>query len=370
MSSATQSALNSLQKNNYLSVAMLIAVVYDYVLTFSDEIEYIWMKPWTGVSTMFILVRYAGLCAMTIVCLRTSFLPGPIKTSVFAYPHFVSTLIQSSPYPLYPRMLSKGEAIWIIGEWTYTLFLAAADVAMILRVWAMYNRSKLILRTLLTFFALEIVSTLLADSIFQDSRYMQTKTVQILDFSYCVWQNNLPSLMKVVSILQMTHAAAMCILAIAQFVRQSLQMHFVTKGWQLNRYINLLVRQGILYFLGIFLYNFVVVFNYSGGGWQGYLLYILAYVPMYTLTPRFILSIRELYARDVRGRGGEGIDTGFGLLSAGRGADMVFADIELNEGLEEDVQGGRGDGNDTGTGLGSSSFSRGSIGPVISLADA
>ncbi|KAG8219165.1 hypothetical protein J3R82DRAFT_4934 [Butyriboletus roseoflavus] len=165
----------------------------------------------------------------------------------------------------------------------------------------------------------------------------------------------------------MTHAAAMCILAIAQFVRQLLQMYRVTKGWQLNRYMNLLVQQGILYFLGIFLYNFVVLFNYSGGVWQGYMLYILAYVPMYTLTPRFILSIRELYARDVQGRRGEGIDTGFGLLSSGRGAvgtAMVFADVEPNERLEDDV---RGDGGDTRFGL--SSSSRGAVGPAIALAD-
>ena len=113
----------------------------------------------------------------------------------------------------------------------------------------------------------------------------------------------------------------------------------------------------------IFLYNFVVVFNYSGGVWQGFLLYILAYVPMCTLTPRFILSIRELYARDVQGRRGEGIDSGFGLLAT-VGTAMEFADVEPNEGLEEG-----GDGMDTGTGLGSSSFTHGAVGPVIALAD-
>ena len=63
------------------------------------------------------------------------------------------------------------------------------------------------------------------------------------------------------------------------------------------------------------------------------MLFILEYVPMFTLSPRFILSIRELYARDVQGRRGEGIDTGFGLSSV-RGAGnsaIVFADVEQNE---------------------------------------
>ena len=40
----------------------------------------------------------------------------------------------------------------------------------------------------------------------------------------------------------------MCILAIIQFVRQSLQMYRVTKQWQLSKYMNLLVKQGIFYF--------------------------------------------------------------------------------------------------------------------------
>ena len=59
---------------------------------------------------------------------------------------------------------------------------------------------------------------------------------------------------------------------------------------------------------------------------------------MYTLSPRFILSTRELYARDVQGRCVGGIDTGFGLSLSGREAagTIVFADVEQNE-VSEDV---------------------------------
>ena len=61
---------------------------------------------------------------------------------------------------------------------------------------------------------------------------------------------------------------------------------------------------------------------------------------MSTLTPRFILDMRELYARSIRlgGEGGSGIDSGFGLsTSSGRGASrsaIVFADAGEDEGLE------------------------------------
>ena len=40
----------------------------------------------------------------------------------------------------------------------------------------------------------------------------------------------------------------MCLLAIYQSFRQSFQLYKATKRWQLNKYFQLLVNQGILYF--------------------------------------------------------------------------------------------------------------------------
>ena len=66
---------------------------------------------------------------------------------------------------------------------------------------------------------------------------------------------------------------------------------------------------------------------------------ILEVVPLYTLTPQFSLSIRVLYARDVQGRRGEGIDKGFSLSECSpscdtRGTMIVFADVELNDEMD------------------------------------
>ncbi|KAN0094349.1 hypothetical protein V8E55_002636, partial [Tylopilus felleus] len=43
--------------------------------------------------------------------------------------------------------------------------------------------------------------------------------------------------------------AVTCIFIAIQFVWQSLQMYRATKQWQLNRYINLLFREGTICFL-------------------------------------------------------------------------------------------------------------------------
>ena len=148
-------------------------------------------------------------------------------------------------------------------------------VIMILRVWAMYNRSKLIFNALLTLFSLEFISFIIACAAYTDPRNLSgtltlakykwysaltscppplhllaaaVATGQILDFSFCVVQTAPPTWDNMAAILQITHGIAMCILVIIQGVRQSLQMYHVTKQWQLNRYMKMLVQQEILYF--------------------------------------------------------------------------------------------------------------------------
>ncbi|KAF8135154.1 hypothetical protein EV363DRAFT_1447915 [Boletus edulis] len=118
-------------------------------------------------------------------------------------------------------------------------------------------------------------------------------------------------------------------------------MYRARKQWQINQYMSLLVQQGILYFLAIFLFtlmNALAAAGKLGSGLSQLILSVIAeFVPMWTLIPRFIISVRELYARDVQISRGEGIDTGFGL-SSGRSAGekaMVFADVEQDEGPED-----------------------------------
>ncbi|KAF8548556.1 hypothetical protein OG21DRAFT_1489305 [Imleria badia] len=352
MSSVLQSALTSIQQNNYgshqlipsqagqygnfIAVALITVVGYDYALTFFNEIEYIWNKRWTWVSTLFVIVRYGSLLSVTIISLEgTSFIPGSAKTYVFCK----HTHPRLSCLTSFRMLCLQGGIIYIIAVWTFILFLGAADLAMILRVWAMYNRSKLILRILLILFSLEIIFGVLAAAIYSFPRDLSAATIQVLDFPSCAVQLTTPTWSKVAAILQITHAAVMCILAIIQGVRQSLQMYSVTKQWQLNRYMILLVRQGVLYFFAVFLFTLLNVLAVSGDipaeGLQADVLFILENVPMYTLTPRFILSIRELYAREVQGRRGGGIDSGFGLSLSSRdagGTEIVFADVEQNEG--------------------------------------
>ena len=80
-------------------------------------------------------------------------------------------------------------------------------------------------------------------------------------------------------------------------------------------------------------------------GWVTQVLMAASNVPLYTLTPRFVMNVRELYALDTEGRLDRDIDTGFGLSSrAGRGmgGSTTMGTIAFVEG------GGIGDADDDG----------------------
>ncbi|KAF8424394.1 hypothetical protein L210DRAFT_3653489 [Boletus edulis BED1] len=86
MSSDLKSVLESIVLNDYLSLAVVTAVGYDYILNFSREIEYVWRKPWTWVSTIFVVLRYIGLCwIMTVALTDSTFVPGPPEAYVHSF---------------------------------------------------------------------------------------------------------------------------------------------------------------------------------------------------------------------------------------------------------------------------------------------
>jgi len=115
-------------------------------------------------------------------------------------------------------------------------------------------------------------------------------------------------------------------------------MYKATKQWQPNRYMQKLVKDGILYFIVNVLFQTIDLLEGTGfsTGNTYLLLAGLICIAFYTLIHRFVISIRELYDRDIRGR--FHIDTGFGMQSRSNASldatmsAMVFMDG--NQGAE------------------------------------
>ncbi|KAF8122298.1 hypothetical protein EV363DRAFT_1301244 [Boletus edulis] len=339
MSSDIQSTLQFLVLKNYVTLAAITAVVYDYVLTFSREVSHPFFtslsclimykgrcRPWTWVSTMFVVVRYIGLywivtlalsmfmaqarfiCSTSKFAAGTSFVPGPVEVDQFRQTCTV---------------------MYLSYIWGFAVFLSAADLLMILRVYAMWNRSRTILRVLLLVFTIQTLITVVLEGIHDNSN---------THFSVYYLA------------IRLALSALLAILAVFQALKQSLEMYKATKQWQPNRYMQKLVKDGILYFIVNVLFQTIDLLNRIGFSIVTIYVFLetFVYIAFYILIPRFVISIRELYDHVIRGR--FHIDTEFGMMSRLNASQdttasaMVF--VDGNQGAE--VEGSMDNSGDLG----------------------
>ena len=167
--------------------------------------------------------------------------------------------------------------------------LTRATVVTILRVWALYNRSRYILGALLTLFSLEMISYTLAAGIRSDPKNLTSMFTfldnghasltslplagdlkaganLIYDIVICVAEPISPIFPELNTVFEFTHGSTVFLLAVVQFVRQSFQMRRATKQWKPNRYTSLLVAHDILYFFAYvhlpLIHSFTCVLRY------------------------------------------------------------------------------------------------------------
>ncbi|KAF8126691.1 hypothetical protein EV363DRAFT_1347117 [Boletus edulis] len=220
--------------------------------------------------------------------------------------------------------------------------LISVIVVMILRVYAMWSRSRTILYILLFIWVVQVVTTAVFNGIYNNpGTYSSVTIVQIVDFSFCNDSSaNFPRILNALIVVpRLVLSSTLMILAAFQTLKQSVAMYKATKQWKPNHYMQQLVGDGILYFLVNVLFQVNDVINLGGNPSTDTSLFlnVFAYISFYTLIPRFIISIRELYDRDTRRC--VHVDTGFGVQSQSltMGLDttvsaMVF--IDGNQGPE------------------------------------
>ena len=195
----------------------------------------------------------------------------------------------------------KGTAVnWLI-DLTFLIFLNAAEceflchmvrslwtiisiiVVMILRVYAMWSRSKRILCLLQFIYVPQVIVTSVLAVVYNTGTYLSgmaqinftchsnltqvaihlllsfspVTILSVMDFSVCnvSWSNTplMPAVYE--EIPRCVLSATLLILAITQTLKESINMYKATKHWQPNRYMQRLVRDGIIYFL-VYVFRF------------------------------------------------------------------------------------------------------------------
>ncbi|KAI9462730.1 hypothetical protein HD554DRAFT_2175860 [Boletus coccyginus] len=260
---------------------------------------------------------------------------------------------------------SKGTATDVASSWAFSIFLSAADLVMILRVYAMWNQSKCILWVLVFIYVPQVILSLVVLGIYYNpNTYLSVTVIQVLDFSVCdaSFGNGASIAYLYTTIPRVTLSVTLLILALIITLKESVDMYRETKQWQPNRYMKQLMKDQIIYFLvyvspfpallipiipinstacltlehlhnklitWIFfpstsrytLYNITILIQIQKGltainTWQLFL-DLICYTTICPIMPRFIISVRELYDRDLHACC-QGVDSGFGVLSQPR----------------------------------------------------
>ncbi|KIJ08287.1 hypothetical protein PAXINDRAFT_18572 [Paxillus involutus ATCC 200175] len=358
MSSEIQSILTSVQLNDYasgmaivtfnrttsrtLTVAVATAVGYDFILTFINEITTLQLPPLT------VIISKEETLVLGIYVVHCS---AYYEMSPFPIPYFLpdskSTLITG---PLCGEFECNGRRI----PWQYHDTWASDNVCVYpftKKLQSLMLIGKVILAILLVIYIPTLVLSI-TSAAYLTAQKFYVAVLAVADVKACVVGiNNVPHVMTYGKVARLVIGTLLCILAVAKFVRQSLEMHKALKQWRSDRYMKLFVRESILYFIANLIFNIAIYLSISETLFI--IMVINSCVFPFVLAPRFVLSVRDLYSHAV----GEHVDTGFGAVSHvntilfANPGDMPAGDTETARG-EGSSEGAQIRSDDRGTGLG------------------
>jgi len=126
------SDLTNLQTVKYANLGSLAILVFDYCITFSEEVQWTWFRPWDITRVIFIISRYlpfAGVGMTAYDALR----------------------------------VSNQCASTVEGYIIHVISIAAAEALLVIRTWAFWQKSKKLLIGLVVYSVLTIIAAIAAD---------------------------------------------------------------------------------------------------------------------------------------------------------------------------------------------------------------
>ncbi|KAG2044253.1 hypothetical protein BDR03DRAFT_1004598 [Suillus americanus] len=143
--------INANLVGSYFVVAASVGVMYDWGLTFGQEVELVWKQRWSLITVLYLLVRYIGIGYAVINILL--WVPEIPATDIGCVRFSNNLLVQHNDSPvvshnMYAAQNSMNEAVAV-----------ALGVIIITRLHAMYQRSRKVLVFLVaTFLVLRIAT--------------------------------------------------------------------------------------------------------------------------------------------------------------------------------------------------------------------
>ncbi|KAG0693998.1 hypothetical protein DFH29DRAFT_363452 [Suillus ampliporus] len=264
---------------SYFLVGSITAVVYDWTLTFGQEFELVWMHRWSLMTVLYICVRYLGILYSVVYILGN--LPFSITDEVSTILYFTQT-------------------------WTPVVVNAMLGVIMMMRIHAMYQRS----RTMLIFLTVVLLTATIASGIMTVIVNIGVPGVEevLSGIPRCAIYMNTDSIRLGDETLIPATAWEILALFLGAWIviKHFRELRQSPTGSTIGDCFMVLTRSHVLYFMVFAAVSFFNVaqsltniqFSSSVGGGVYYgILDIVTVLQMFVLGPRLILSVREYHAK-------------------------------------------------------------------------
>ncbi|KAG1850923.1 hypothetical protein F4604DRAFT_1959292 [Suillus subluteus] len=271
--SELEESLYALNWNNSISVAVITLISYEYMLQFEKEVTYVWQRQWSVMTYLYLAVRYFGIFLAMF---------GACWGGLFYIPEAVSY------------------GMFLLMQWSYSVYYCLAEVVLIWRLYAIYNQSKLLLYVLLGLF-LPIIAIYIAMDIFLWSRPSAISVQEITitpDIKYCTTVFHIgpmPAIYASIPVICFDiFLVILAIIVLAKHLRERKELRMKP-----NAYVVMIVRYHVIYFvlnlasqiimamlwddLSTVAMNLVLLFNDSSP---------------FIIVPRLIISIWDMHAND------------------------------------------------------------------------
>ncbi|KAG2043702.1 hypothetical protein BDR03DRAFT_942084 [Suillus americanus] len=265
----------------FIVVAASAGVIYDWVLTFGQEIELVWRQRWSLITVLFLSVRYLGISYTVLMVLLSI-----------------------------PTISTTDACCFILYTAVYCIVIVVnvmLDMIIITRLYAMYQRSRKVLIPLVVIFLAASIFVAVAVPI--TIRNVSGEEVILSGTYVCTLdtEGDYLLLISITWILGFVWEVLALFLAIWIAVKHFRELRQHSAGGIISDCFTVLMKTHVVYFasvvglstlgLGSF-FSTILVDPYSLRTqiYSG-LLEIFRFVQMFVLGPRLILSVREYHAK-------------------------------------------------------------------------
>ncbi|KAF8128234.1 hypothetical protein EV363DRAFT_1510561 [Boletus edulis] len=267
----------AIQLANRCDAAAVALVCYDSILMFPREVEYVWRRRWSFMSTFYVIARYLGIAlALNFWAFNANISMTPSVSLRVAVDSFANS----------GAFVSK-----IVG-----------DMVMAMRVYGMYLGSKFILVILVVMISTRIglglallVVLLGPQSGISATEYI-VSGIHLCDPNI----NTNTSLPFAWDILGIVNNSLLFLLAVGCFIKHALDMRRMLHKWKVSDLMGVLLRDSIVYFFLNVLATILFMISIWGSQNLTYYSVVTAYTQneASVLIPRLVISFRENHDED------------------------------------------------------------------------